>query len=116
MNRQELIRNLLQDLGEDPDREGLVRTPDRVDRSLSDLTAGYDQTVESVVGQDGEEVGETLPGLGSHPAGDQLAGRRVERCLTREQHERVADDPMAVRADGPGGRTRQRLAHGASVG
>ena len=51
MKREELIRSLLADLGEDPEREGLVRTPDRVNRSLSDLTSGYDQTVESVVGQ-----------------------------------------------------------------
>jgi len=46
-----LIHELLTTLGEDPEREGLVRTPDRVARSYKELTAGYDQTVEEVVGE-----------------------------------------------------------------
>lgn len=51
MTVPELVRTLLERIGEDPDREGLVRTPDRVDRSLTELTKGYGQTVEQVVGQ-----------------------------------------------------------------
>ena len=51
MNTPELVRELLVNLGEDPDREGLARTPDRVARSLVELTAGYAQTVEQVVGK-----------------------------------------------------------------
>ena len=51
MDREELIRELLLSLGEDPQREGLVRTPERVSRSFDDLTQGYRQTVEEVVGQ-----------------------------------------------------------------
>jgi len=47
---QELVRGLLESIHEDPDREGLRRTPERVARSLTELTAGYGQTVESVVG------------------------------------------------------------------
>jgi len=47
----ELVREMLARLGEDPLREGLARTPERVARSLSELTAGYGQTVEEVVGQ-----------------------------------------------------------------
>ena len=46
----DLIRQLLQELGEDPDREGLARTPERVARSLRELTAGMRQTVDEVVG------------------------------------------------------------------
>jgi GTP cyclohydrolase I len=46
-----LIRELLTRLGEDPGREGLVRTPDRVERSMADLTAGYAQTADEVIGQ-----------------------------------------------------------------
>jgi len=46
-----LIRDLLGRLGEDPDREGLVRTPERVSRSMHDLTIGYSQTVEGVIGE-----------------------------------------------------------------
>lgn len=40
---EDLIRQLLQSLGEDPDREGLIKTPGRVDRSLRFLTEGYRQ-------------------------------------------------------------------------
>jgi GTP cyclohydrolase IA len=37
-------------LGEDPDREGLVKTPERVENSLRWLTQGYNQSVAEVVG------------------------------------------------------------------
>jgi GTP cyclohydrolase I len=37
-------------VGEDPARKGLARTPERVARSLAELTSGYAQTVESMVG------------------------------------------------------------------
>jgi GTP cyclohydrolase IA len=46
-----LVRELLTRMGEDPDREGLQGTPDRVQRSLGELTRGYRQTVAEVVGQ-----------------------------------------------------------------
>ena len=46
----ELVRELLQRLGEDPERQGLVRTPQRVADSLQWLTRGYRQTVEEVIG------------------------------------------------------------------
>ena len=51
MSTQDLVHELLKQIGEDPDREGLVRTPERVEKSLIELTSGYDQTVEEVVGQ-----------------------------------------------------------------
>ncbi len=35
------VRTLLAEIGEDPSREGLVRTPDRVRRMYDELTAGY---------------------------------------------------------------------------
>ena len=41
---------MLAELGEDPDREGLLKTPERVDKSLRFLTRGYGQTVEEVIG------------------------------------------------------------------
>ncbi len=47
----ELIRELLIRLGEDPEREGLTRTPDRVERSLKFLTDGYRQDVERLFTQ-----------------------------------------------------------------
>ena len=47
---QELIRAQLQLLGEEPDRPGLRRTPQRVAESLRWLTRGYEMSVEEVVG------------------------------------------------------------------
>lgn len=44
-----LIREQLCCLGEDPGRDGLLRTPDRVARSLRWLTRGYAMTVEEAV-------------------------------------------------------------------
>jgi GTP cyclohydrolase I len=46
-----LIREQLRLLGEDPDREGLRRTPTRVARSLAWLTRGYRQDAYSAVGE-----------------------------------------------------------------
>jgi len=40
---EQLVRELLVELGEDPDREGLVRTPQRVAKSWEFLTRGYHQ-------------------------------------------------------------------------
>jgi GTP cyclohydrolase IA len=47
---EQLIRRQLELLGEDPDREGLLRTPTRVARSLTWLTQGYEMDVREVVG------------------------------------------------------------------
>lgn len=35
------VREILATIGEDPDRQGLLKTPDRVSRMFSELTAGY---------------------------------------------------------------------------
>jgi len=45
-----LVRRQLALLGEDPDREGLLKTPDRVSRSLGWLTRGYALSVADAVG------------------------------------------------------------------
>jgi GTP cyclohydrolase I len=45
-----LVRRQLALLGEDPDRDGLLRTPDRVSRSLAWLTRGYEMDVATAVG------------------------------------------------------------------
>src|SRR6188508_1244785 len=46
---QELIRQLLVELGADPAREGLVRTPLRVEKALKFLTSGYDADIDRVL-------------------------------------------------------------------
>jgi GTP cyclohydrolase I len=46
---QDLVRNLLLQLGENPDREGLVNTPKRVERSLRYLTSGYGADIDDVL-------------------------------------------------------------------
>jgi GTP cyclohydrolase I len=44
------IRETLAALGEDPGREGLLKTPERVESSLRFLTQGYHMTVAEVIG------------------------------------------------------------------
>src|SRR4051812_44814061 len=46
---QELITQLLAELGEDPDREGLLNTPKRVENSLRFLTSGYQADIDRVL-------------------------------------------------------------------
>ena len=43
------VKAILKLLGEDPEREGLVKTPERVAKSLAYLTRGYRQNLKSVV-------------------------------------------------------------------
>ena len=38
---QRLIKELLVEFGEDPEREGLRKTPERITRSFAFLTSGY---------------------------------------------------------------------------
>ncbi len=44
-----LVHSLLQEIGEDPDRAGLIRTPSRVAGSLRFLLSGYASSVEQLV-------------------------------------------------------------------
>jgi GTP cyclohydrolase I len=43
------LRHVLEQIGEDPAREGLVRTPDRAEKALRFLTSGYQVDVASLV-------------------------------------------------------------------
>ena len=46
---QDIIRQLLRDIGEDPAREGLINTPKRVEKALRFLTGGYQANVDTVL-------------------------------------------------------------------
>ncbi len=46
---ENLVRQMLVDLGENPDREGLMKTPQRVSKALKSLTAGYAEDAEAIV-------------------------------------------------------------------
>ena len=46
---EQLVSELLKELGEDPKREGLLKTPSRVAKSLKFLTQGYEQSPEEVI-------------------------------------------------------------------
>ena len=46
---EETFRNLLEAIGEDPQREGLLRTPSRAARAFEFLTNGYRQDLEEIV-------------------------------------------------------------------
>jgi GTP cyclohydrolase IA len=44
-----VYRDVIKDLGEDPDREGLLKTPERVAKALQFLTKGYDQNPDEIL-------------------------------------------------------------------
>ena len=46
---QELIQELLLQIGEDPNREGILRTPERVAKSWDFFTKGYTQDLSSII-------------------------------------------------------------------
>ena len=45
------FRDILEAIGEDPQRQGLLRTPTRAARAFEFLTQGYRQTVEEIVNE-----------------------------------------------------------------
>lgn len=49
LSLQELIREMVVRVGEDPNRDGLVRTPERMERSLQYLTKGYQEDPEETL-------------------------------------------------------------------
>jgi len=52
MNKErvaELVKELLIEIGEDPKRDGLLKTPQRVAEAYSYLTSGYDMELKSVI-------------------------------------------------------------------
>lgn len=49
VSTQELLRELLVRLGEDPERQGLQRTPERMQKALEHLTKGYSQDADGIL-------------------------------------------------------------------
>ena len=45
----DLVRRMLAQIGEDPEREGLRRTPERFEKALRYLTSGYSQDPEKIL-------------------------------------------------------------------
>ncbi len=48
---QDVVRRLLAELGEDPDREGLQRTPLRVAKAMKFLTSGYTADLDTILNE-----------------------------------------------------------------
>ena len=46
---QSLVERILNAIGENPKREGLLKTPERVEKSLKFLTSGYDTDIDKLV-------------------------------------------------------------------
>jgi GTP cyclohydrolase I len=46
---KEVYKDVLKDLGEDPEREGLLKTPERVAKSMQFLTKGYKQDPDEIL-------------------------------------------------------------------
>jgi len=49
VDSEELIREILLRVGEDPDREGLLQTPARIVRSWEEIYGGYEQRAEEIL-------------------------------------------------------------------
>lgn len=49
VSTQEILRELLVRLGEDPNRDGLLRTPERMQKSLEFLTKGYHEDPDAIL-------------------------------------------------------------------
>ena len=45
----DLVRKMLAQIGEDPDREGLRKTPERFEKALKFLTSGYNQNIDTIL-------------------------------------------------------------------
>ena len=46
---EKIIHNLLTEIGENPEREGLQKTPERVAKAWDFLTKGYDENLEDII-------------------------------------------------------------------
>ncbi len=73
---REEIRSILEKIGEDPDREGLIKTPERVDKAWRFLTSGYSKNLEEVING----------ALFESPGDDMIIVRNIEFFSMCEHH------------------------------
>jgi GTP cyclohydrolase I len=99
---RELVRQLLVDLGEDPEREGLLNTPTRVEKALTFLTSGYHADIDSVLNGAlfSVDYSEMVIGLSKIPRLVDVFSRRlqVQERLTSQIAETIRDKitPLGV--------------------
>ena len=70
------MKSILQQLGEDPSREGLVQTPQRAAKALRYLTSGYETDLDSIVNG----------ALFTHPCDEMVIVRDIEFFSMCEHH------------------------------
>jgi GTP cyclohydrolase I len=70
------MERVLELIGEDPGREGLVRTPERAEKALRFLTSGYEMNVEQIVND----------ALFTHKCDEMVIVRDIEFFSTCEHH------------------------------
>ena len=71
-----MMRKILQRIGEDPTREGLVRTPDRAEKALRFLTSGYEVDIGKLVNE----------ALFTHTCDDMVIVKDIEFYSMCEHH------------------------------
>ena len=71
-----MMRHILAKLGENPDREGLVRTPDRAEKALRFLTSGYEMDIKKIVNG----------ALFTHPCDEMVIVKDIEFFSMCEHH------------------------------
>lgn len=57
---EDAVRTLLRFVGDDPDRDGLLDTPERVARALREMTAGYDEDPAAILSRTFEESSDEM--------------------------------------------------------
>ena len=53
---EQAVKTLIQYIGEDPEREGLIETPKRVIKSFNEFYAGYSQDPETLLSKTFEDI------------------------------------------------------------